>query len=52
MAFRFDLFIEELKTTIGTFAIEDKAEAELKQLSMQENHQATNYFIKFQQLAT
>src|SRR5882724_2313819 len=47
----FKLFIEELKTKFGTFNPKGKTKAELKQLHMQENHQATKYFIKFQQLA-
>jgi len=47
----FDLFIEELETNFGSFDPEGEAEAELEQLRMQENHQATKYFIKFQQLA-
>jgi len=46
------LFIKELKTNFGTYDPVSEAEAELKGLCMQENHQATKYFIKFQQLAT
>jgi len=46
------LFIEELETNFRTYDPVGKAEAELKGLHMQENHQATKYFIKFQQLAT
>jgi len=48
----FDLFIEELETNFSTYNPKGKAEGKLKQLCMQENHQATKYFIKFQQLAT
>ena len=39
-------------TNFGTFKLKGGAEAELKQLHMQENHQAMKYFIKFQWLAT
>ena len=46
------LFIEEIETNFRTYNPISKAEAELKGLCMQENHQATKYFIKFQQLAT
>src|SRR5882724_9433353 len=45
------LFIEELKTNFGTYNPVSKAEAELEGLRMHESHQATKYFIKFQQLA-
>jgi len=45
------LFIEELKTNFRTYDPVGAAEAELEGLCMQENHQATKYFIKFQQLA-
>jgi len=48
----FDLFIMELENDFGTFDPEGEAEAELEQPPMHENHQATKYFIKFQQLAT
>jgi len=47
-----DLFVMELENNFGTFNPEGEAEAKLKQLSMHENHQATNHFLKFQQLAT
>ena len=47
----FNLFIMELENNFGTFDPEGEAEDELKQLHMQENHQAMKYFIKFQQLA-
>jgi len=45
-------FTEELKTNFRTYNLVGKAEAELKLLHMQVHHQATKYFIKFQQLAT
>jgi len=48
----FNLFVEELETNFGTYDPEGKAEAKLKQLCMQETHQAMKYFIKFQQLVT
>src|SRR5882724_3207130 len=48
----FNLFIMELKNNFGSFNPEGKAEAELKALHMQENHQAMKYFIKLQQLAS
>ena len=41
----------ELENNFGTFDPKGEAEAELKALRMHENHQATKYFIKFQQLA-
>ena len=43
----FDLFVVELEANFGTYDPVGKAEAELKGLCMQENHQATKYFIKF-----
>jgi len=46
------LFIKELETNFGTYDPVGKAEAKPKGLHMQENHQATKKFIKFQQLAT
>ena len=48
----FDLFIEELKANFRTYDPVREAEAKLKGLHMHESHQATKYFIKFQQLAT
>ena len=48
----FKLFIKELETNFGTFNPEGEAKAELKQLCMHENHQATKYFNKLQQLST
>jgi len=42
----------ELKNNFRSFDPKGKAEAELEALRMHENHQATNYFIKFQQLAS
>ena len=47
----FGLFIMELENNFGTFDPEGEAKAELEALHMHENHQATKYFIKFQQLA-
>ena len=41
----------ELEANFGTYDPFGKAEAELEGLCMQENHQATKYFIKFTQLA-
>ena len=46
----FNLFSEELEANFGTFNPVGEAEAELKGLCMQENHQAMKYFIKFMQL--
>ena len=48
----FDLFIAELEANFGTYNPVGEAEAKLEGLCMQENHQATKYFIKFMQLAT
>jgi len=48
----FDLFIEELEANFGTYNPIGEAEAELEGLQMHDSHQATKYFIKFQQLAT
>ena len=48
----FRLFIQELKLNFGTYNPIGEAKAELEALCMQENHQATNYFIKFTQLTT
>src|SRR5882724_9879457 len=47
----FNLFITELENNFRTFKPEGEAEVELEALCMYENHQATKYFIKFQQLA-
>ena len=47
----FDLFVMELEANFGTYDLVGEAEAELEGLHMQENHQATKYFIKFMQLA-
>ena len=47
----FDLFLVELKSNFSSYDPVSEAEARLEQLHMQENHQATKYFIKFQQLA-
>ena len=48
----FNLFSEELEANFSTFDPVKEAEAELEGLSMQENHQATKYFIKFMQLSS
>ncbi len=47
----FALFLEELEASFGSYDPVSEAEAELEGLRMQENHQATKYFIKFMQLA-
>src|SRR6266481_6018569 len=47
----FALFLEELEASFGSYDPVGEAEAELEGLCMQENHQATKYFIKFMQLA-
>src|SRR6266481_580616 len=47
----FTLFLEELEASFGSYDPVSEAEAELEGLRMQENHQATKYFIKFMQLA-
>src|SRR5882724_11623930 len=46
-----NLFIEELETNFRTYNPVGEAEAKLEGLHMHESHQATKYFIKFQQLA-
>ena len=46
----FRLFIQELESNFGTYDPVGEAEAELEALHMQENHQATKYFIRFTQL--
>ena len=51
MALDFDLFLEELEANFRTSDLVGEAEAELEGLRMHESHQATKYFIKFQQLA-
>src|SRR6266481_5222753 len=48
----FALFIQELEDNFGSYNLVGKAEAKLEGLRMQENHQATKYFIKFMRLAT
>src|SRR6266481_3374193 len=48
----FTLFLEELEASFSSYNSVGEAEAELEGLRMQENHQATKYFIKFMQLAT
>src|SRR5882672_6511792 len=47
-----DFFSEELTSNFGTYDPVGEAEAELKGLCMHNSHQATKYFIKFQQLAS
>jgi len=47
----FKSFLEELAANFGTYDPVGKAEAKLEGLHMHESHQATKYFIKFQQLA-
>ena len=51
-ASNFNVFVTELEANFRTYDPIGKAEAELEGLHMQENHQATKYFIKFMQLAT
>src|SRR5882724_5918413 len=46
------LFIKELETNFGTYDPIGEAEAKLEALHMHNSHQATKYFIKFQQLAS
>ena len=48
----FRLFVQELESNFGTYNPVGEAKAELEALHMQENHQATKYFIRFTQLAT
>src|SRR5467141_4933208 len=48
----FTLFIEELEANFVTYDPVGEAEAELEALRMHDSHQATKYFIKFQQLAS
>jgi len=45
------LFIKELETNSRTYNPVGEADAKPKGLHMQDNHQATKYFIKFQHLA-
>src|SRR5882724_8248870 len=47
----FDLFVEELEANFRTHNPISEAEAKLEGLRMHKSHQATKYFIKFQQLA-
>src|SRR5882672_9961370 len=51
-ASNFDLFSKELASNFGTYDPVSEAEAELEGLRMHDSHQATKYFIKFQQLAS
>src|SRR5882672_8747260 len=46
------LFIKELEANFRTYDPISEAEAELEALRMHNSHQATKYFIKFQQLAS
>jgi len=46
----FTLFVQELESNFSTYNPVGEAESELEALCMQENHQATKYFIKFTQL--
>src|SRR6267142_2593733 len=48
----FSLFTDELESNFGTYDPVGEAEAELEGLRMHDSHQATKYFIKFQQLAS
>ncbi len=48
----FTLFIQELEDNFGSYDPVSKAEPELEGLCMQDNHQATKYFIQFMQLAS
>ena len=47
----FDLIFVELEANFGTYDPVGEAEDKVEGLHMQENHQATKYFIKFTQLA-
>src|SRR5467141_2011804 len=51
-ASNFNLFTNELASNFGTYDPIGEAEAELEGLRMHDSHQATKYFIKFQQLAS
>ena len=48
----YNLFITEPKVNFSTYDPIAGVEAELEGLHLQENHQATKYFIKFMQLAS
>src|SRR5882672_5207478 len=48
----FNLFTNELTSNFRTYNPVSEAEAELEGLRMHDSHQATKYFIKFQQLAS
>src|SRR5467141_195270 len=48
----FSLFTDELESNFGTYDTVSEAEAEFEGLCMHDSHQATKYFIKFQQLAS
>src|SRR5467141_4604525 len=48
----FSLFTDKLASNFGTYDPIGEAEAKLEGLRMHDSHQATKYFIKFQQLAS
>ena len=48
----FNLFVKELEANFGTYDPVGRAETKPEGLCMHKSHQATKYFIKFQQLAT
>src|SRR6266481_8238865 len=48
----FHLFIQELEDNFRSYNPVGEVEAELEGLHMQDNHQATKYFIQFMQLAS
>src|SRR5882672_6212775 len=48
----FNLFTDELESNFGTYNPISEAEAKLEGLRMHDSHQATKYFIKFQQLVS
>src|SRR5882724_4720562 len=52
LAFGFQSFCHRTREQLQIIDPEGKAEVELKALCMHKNHQATKYFIKFQQLAS
>src|SRR5882672_724876 len=48
----FSLFTDELASNFGTYDPISEAEAKLEGLHMHDSHQATKYFIQFQQLGS
>ena len=48
----YNLFITKLEVNFSTYDPVAEAEANLQGLHMQENHQATKYFVTFTQLAS